>query len=157
MQKQTIDGHEFEFEIADETFKGGDAVPFYVKTLDGTEYDKYHVVIGKGEKNNPILPHIAAICLNKMDACMIAAAINIAKEVANAPKIPVSLKELAKQSRESAEKMGWDIAKAEAKMDELINEGKSKDEVLKYMQEHMMDFRKPDTPEVDAPKTAEEW
>ena len=157
MQKQTIDGHEVEFELVDENFPKDRVMPFYVKTLDGTEYDKYHVVIGEGEKNNPILPHIAAICLNKMDACMIAAAICIAKQVANAPKIPVSLKELAKRSRESAEKCGWDTAKAEAKMDELIKQGKSKEEVLKYMQEHMMDFRKPDAPEVDAPKSAEEW
>ena len=157
MQKQTIDGHEVEFEIADEMFKGGDAVPFYVKTLDGTEYDKYHVVIGKGEKNNPITPHIAAVCLNKMDACMIAAAISIAKEVANAQEIPVSLKELAKQSRESAEKMGCDTAKAEAKMDELIKEGKSPAEILAYMKEHKQDFKKPDAPKDDAPKSAEEW
>ena len=157
MQKQTIEGLEVEFEIADGTFKGGYAVPFYVKTLDGTEYDKYHVVIGKGEKDNPITPHIAAICMNKMDACMIAAAIGIAKDVADAPEIPVPLKELEAKSRELSEKKGWDIKKVEAKINELIEQGKSKEEVLAYMKEHISDFRKPDAPKVDAPKKAEEW
>ena len=67
------------------------------------------------------------------------------------------LSELKRISGEIAERRGWDIKKAEAKMDELMAQGKSKDEVLAYMKEHMMDFRKTDAPKDDAPKSAEEW
>lgn len=40
----------------------------------------------------------------------------------------------------------------EAKIDELIKQGKTHAEILAYMNEHKWDFKKP-----DAPKKAEEW
>lgn len=163
MQKQTIDGHEVEFELADEGFPKGRVMPFYVKTLDGAEYDKYHVVIGKTENKedqpkNPIDRHICAICLIKQDALMITAAIRIAKQFADATPVPLgTIKEAAKTARENAKRSGWDVDAAEAKMDELIKAGKSPAEILAYMKEHKGDFKKPDAPKDDAPKSAEEW
>ena len=163
MQKQTIDGHEVEFELADENFPKDRVMPFYIKTLDGTEYDKYHVVIGKTDNEadipkHPIDGHICAICLVKQDATMVAASIRMAKQIADAKDVADgALKKLGEKAREMAERRGWDIKKAEAKMDELMAQGKSKDEVLAYMKEHMDDFKKPDAPTTDKPKTAEEW
>lgn len=163
MQKQTIDGHEVEFELADENFPKDRVMPFYVKTLDGVEYDKYHVVIGKTEKDedipkNPIDGHICAICLIKQDAMMVTAAIRMAKKFADIHEVATGdMKEVAKTAREKAKSNGWDVDKAEAKMDELIKQGKSPAEILAYMNEHKADFKKPDTPKDDAPKSAEEW
>lgn len=162
MQKQTIDGHEVEFELADENFPKDRVMPFYVKTLDGTEYDKYHVVIGKTENEadipkHPIDGHICAICLVKEDAMMVSAAIRMAKRLADAHEVTTGvLKKVGEKAREKAERSGWDVDKAEAKMDELIKQGKSSAEIVAYMKEHMDDFKKPDAPK-DAPKTAEEW
>ena len=158
MQKQTIDGHEVEFELADENFPKDRVMPFYVKTLDGTEYDKYHVVIGKTENEadipkNPIDGHICAICLIKQDAMMVAAAIRMAKRFADIHEVATGeLKKASETARENAKRSGWDVDAAEAKMDELIKQGKSAAEVLAYMKEHNQDFKKP-----DAPKKAEEW
>lgn len=161
MQKQTIDGHEVEFELADENFPKDRAMPFHVKTLDGQEYDKWHVVIapkGKEHPDNPIDGHICAICLIKQDAMMVAAAVNIARQVAETEKgFTERLEALKETSAAIARRSGWDIDQAEAKMDELIKAGKSKEEIIAFFKEHMSDFRKPDAPKDDAPKTAEEW
>ena len=161
MQKQTIDGHEVEFELADEKLPIDRLMPFYVKTLDGSEYDKYHVVLGKTEKDvpkDPIDGHIVAICLTKEDAMMVTAAIRMAKRFADIHEVATGdMKEVAKTARENAKRSGWDVDKAEAKMDELIKQGKSPAEVLEYMKEHKQDFKKPDAPKDDAPKSAEEW
>ena len=156
MQKQTIDGHEVEFELADENFPKDRVMPFYVKTLDGSEYDKYHVVIGKKGTDvpeHPIDGHICAICLIKEDAMMVTAAIRMAKRFADMDEaVRGDMKEAAKTARENAKRSGWDVDAAEAKMDELIKQGKSPAEILAYMKEHKQDFKKP-----DAPKKAEEW
>lgn len=133
-------------------------MPFYVKTLDGTEYDKYHVVIGKTESEadipkNPIDGHICAICLIKQDAMMVVAAIRMAKRFADTHEAAMGkLKEVAAKAREKAESSGYDVDKAEAKMDELIKQGKSSAEIVAYMKEHIDECKKP-----DAPKKAEEW
>lgn len=162
MQKQTIGGHEVEFELADENFPKDRVMPFYVKSIDGSEYDKYHVVIGKTEQDVPEDPilggHICAICLIKQDAMMVASVIRIAKKFADMHEVVTGdMKEAAKTARENAKRSGWDVDKAEAKMDELINEGKSSAEILAYMKEHKQDFKKPDAPKDGAPKSAEEW
>jgi len=161
MQKQTINGHEVEFELADENFPKDRVMPFYVKSIDGSEYNKYHVVIGKTEQSvpeNPIDGHICAICLIKQDAMMVTAALRIAKKFADIHEVATGdIKEAAKTARENAKRSGWDVDKAEAKMDELIKEGKSPAEILAYMKEHKQDFKKPDAPKDDAPKSAEEW
>lgn len=162
MQKQTIDGHEVEFELADENFPKDRVMPFYVKSLDGSEYDKYHVVIGKTDKDVPEDPilggHICAICLEKQDAMMVTAAIRMAKRFADLHEVVTGdIKKDVETARENAKRSGWDVDKAEAKMDELIKQGKSSAEILAYMKEHKADFKKPDAPEADAPKSAEEW
>ena len=159
MHKQTIDGHEFEFELVDENFPKNRIMPFYVKTIDGKEYDKYHVVLGKTENDTPESPvdgHICAICLEKEDVLMVTAAISIAKRFAEM-RDNGDMKKSAQEARERAKRSGWDVDKAEAKMDELIKEGKSSAEILAYMEEHKWDFKKPDAPKDDAPKSAEEW
>lgn len=161
MQKQTIGGHEVEFELADENFPKDRVMPFYVKSLDGSEYDKYHVVIGKTKGDtpeNPIDGHICAICLIKEDAIMVTAAIRMAKRLADIHEVATGdIKKDAETAREKAKSNGWDVDKAEAKMDELIKQGKSIAEILAYMNEHKADFKKPDAPKDDAPKSAEEW
>lgn len=164
MQKQIIDGHEVEFELADENFPKDRVMPFYVKSLGGSEYDKYHVVIGKTENDipeNPIDGHVCAICPIKEDALMVTAAIRTAKRFVDLHEAAIGdmkdLKEAAKTARERAKRRGWDVDKAEAKMDELIKQGKSPSEILAYMNEHVADFKKPDAPKDDAPKSAEEW
>lgn len=161
MQKQTIDGHEVEFELADENFPKDRVMPFYVKSLDGSKYDKYHVVIGKKGTDvpeHPIDGHICAICLEKQDALMVTAAIRMAKRHADIHEVVTGdIKKDAETAREKAKSNGWDVDKAEAKMDELIKQGKSLAEILAYMNEHKQDFKKPDAPEADAPKKAEEW
>ena len=161
MQKQTIGGHEVEFELADENFPKDRVMPFYVKTLDGDEYDKYLVVIGKTDKDipeHPIDGHICAICLVKQDAIMVAASIRMAKRLADTHETTMGkLKEVAAKARERAESSGYDVEKAEAKMDELIKQGKSSAEIVAYMKEHIDEYKKPDAPTTDKPKTAEEW
>lgn len=164
MQKQTIDGHEVEFELVDENFPKDRVMAFYVKTLDGDEYDKCHVVIGKTENDTPEHPidgHICAICLEKQDALMITAAIRMAKRFADIHEVVTGdmedRKKVVQGAREKAKRNGWDVDKAEAKMDELIKQGKSAAEVIAYMNEHKADFKKPDAPKADAPKKAEEW
>lgn len=156
MQKQTIDGHEVEFELIGEDLPKDGVMPFYVKTLDGSEYDKCHVVIGKTENDTPEHPidgHICAICLERQDAVMITAAIRIAKHFADVHEVATGeLKKVSETARENAKRRGWDVDAAEAKMDELIKQGKSAAEILAYMKEHKSDFKKP-----DAPKSAEEW
>ena len=161
MHKQTIDGHEVEFELADENFPKNSIIPFYVKNIDGKEYDKYHVVLGKTEKDedipkSPIDGHICAICLTREDSLMVAASIRIAKSVAEMSGNG-DMKKAAQTVRERAKSVGWDVDKAEAKIDELIKQGKSNSEILAYMNEHKWDFKKPDAPKDDAPKSAEEW
>ena len=154
MQKQTIDGHEVEFELADENFPKDRVMPFYVKTLDGTEYDKYHVVIGKTDKDipeHPIDGYICAICLVKEDAMMVAAAIRMAKRFADTHEAAMGkLEEVAAKAREKAESSGYDVEKAEAKMDELIKQGKSGAEIVAYMNEHIDEYKKP-------VKSSDEW
>lgn len=161
MQKQTIDGHEVEFELVDENFPKDRVMAFYVKTLDGSEYDKCHVVIGKTENDTPEHPidgHICAICLERQDAVTITAAIRMAKRFADIHEVVMGdKKEVAAKSRERAKRDGWDVDKAEAKMDELIKQGKSSSEIVEYMNEHKADFKKTDAPKADAPKKAEEW
>jgi hypothetical protein len=162
MQKQTIDGHEVEFELADENFPKDRVMPFYVKSIDGSEYDKYLVVIGKAKGDtpeNPIDGYICAICLKKQDAMMVTAAIRIAEKVADIHDEVATgdMKEAAKTVRERAKRSGWDVDKAEAKMDELIKQGKSFSEIVEYMNEHKADFKKPDAPKADAPKKTGEW
>lgn len=161
MQKQTIDGHEVEFELADENIPKDRAMPFYVKSIDGSEYDKYHVVIGKKGTDvpeNPIDGHICAICLERQDAMMVTAAIRMAKRFADMHEsVTGDIKKDAETARENAKRSGWDVDKAEAKMDELIKQGKSPSEILAYMDEHRADFKKPDAPNDDTPKSAEEW
>lgn len=156
MQKQTIDGHEVEFELADEKFPTDRLMPFYVKTLDGAEYDKYHVVLGKTNSDipkNPVDGHIVAICLTKEDALMVTAAIRMAKRFADVSEaFDGKMKDVTATARENAKRNGWDVDSAEAKMNELIKQGKSPSEILAYMKEHKQDFKKP-----DAPKSAEEW
>ena len=160
MQKQTIDGHEVEFELADEKFPTDRLMPFYVKTLDGAKYDKYHVVLGKTDSEadipkNPIDGRIVAICLTKEDALMVTAAIRMAKRFADMSEAfdgKVKVKDMTATARENAKRNGWDVDKAKAKIDELLKQGKSAAEVLAYMKEHKSDFKKP-----DAPKSAEEW
>lgn len=159
MHKQTIDGHEVEFELADENFPKSRLMPFYVKTIDGKEYDKYHVVLGKTEGDTPENPmdgHVCAICLTRGDSMLVAASIRIAKSFAEMSGNG-EMKKAAQTARERAKSSGWDVDKAEAKMDELIKEGKSSAEILAYMEEHMLDFKKPNAPKDDAPKSAEEW
>lgn len=100
MQKYTENGHEFEFELADEKFPTDRLMPFYVKTLDGAECDKYHVVLGKTDSDipkNPVDGHIVAICLTKEDALMVTAAIRIAKSFADISEVTGGdMKEVAK-------------------------------------------------------------
>lgn len=158
MQKYTENGHEFEFELADEKFPTDRLMPFYVKTLDGAEYDKYHVVLGKTDSEadipkNPVDGHIVAICLTKEDALMVTAAIRMAKRFSDMSEaFDGKMKDVTTTARENAKRNGWDVDAAEAKMDELIKQGKSPSEILAYMKEHKSDFKKP-----DAPKSAEEW
>ena len=159
MHKQTIDGHEVEFELADENFPKSRLMPFYVKTIDGKEYDKYHVVLGKTEGDTPENPmdgHVCAICLTRGDSLLVAASIRIAKSFAETSGIG-DMKKEAEDAREKAKRRGWDVDKAEAKIDELIKQGKRPAEILAYMKEHEDDFKKPDAPDTDTQKSAEEW
>lgn len=165
-ETKTIDGIEVEFEI-DEKFEAhnehGVASVFHVTKMNGSEQDTWHVCVGNKVSEKPDSPlntektHVVCVCLEHTDALLVASSINIAYTVTNTEKAGVGLSELKRISGEIAERNGWDIKKAEAKMDELIAQGKSKDEVLAYMKEHISDFRKPDAPKVDAPKSAEEW
>ena len=73
----------------------------------------------------------------------------------------MSCKDILKNAKSSIDeklrKDGYDIEAMEAKMNELINAGKSTEEILKYMNEHRSDFivKKPDANPTDDSK--ERW
>jgi len=166
-ETKTIDNIEVEFEI-DEKFEAhnehGVASVFHITKMNGDDYNAWHVCVGSEVSVKPDCPlntkktHVVCVCTEHTDALLVASSINIAYAVTNTGKvIDGKLAELKRVSGEIAERNGWDVKKAEAKMDELMAQGKSKEEIIAFFKEHMSDFRKPDAPKDDAPKSAEEW
>ena len=92
------------------------------------------------------------MCPRLEDAQAIVCAMGIAKSVLD-NAVGKAKDSMGRRLRE----IGYDLAAMEAKMDELMNEGKSTKEISEYMFAHRSDFlvKKPDVKQTDDSK--ERW
>ena len=161
MAKKNLCGVEIEY-AEDREFHDGIFHCYGPHVVNGekVENDNYNFVTIESDDGSRI--NIVAMCPRLEDAHAIVRAMGIAKSVVdNAMGIAKSVVDnavgKAKDSRDRLREVGYDLAAMEAKMDELMNEGKSPKEVSAYMFAHRSDFRtkKPDAKPTDDSK--ERW
>ncbi len=129
------------------TFKRGEFMAVQVEPIEGIENTVKQVEWWVVHAKSP-LP--VCICWEFNAAKMIASALHVADEVAD------TLAKV-KDKCDKAVSKTHDVKKIQDKMTELLNEGKSEEEVFKWMQEHEEDFRLPEA-KVDKPEVKrEDW
>lgn len=129
------------------TFKQGEFMAVQVEPIEGIENTVKQVEWWVVHVKSP-LP--ICICWEFNAAKMIASAIHVAGEIAD------TLAKV-KDKCDKAVSKTHDVKKTQDKITELLNEGKSKDEAFKWMQEHEEDFRLPEA-KVDKPEVKrEDW
>ena len=146
MKESNIGGKTFQYEkIMPERFKKG-ACAFRIS--ESGHDDTWFVVVPHSLKEaiegveieSPTDGHIAAFCMSKEDALMIASSICLATSAANVTKI---VKEVAeRKTKELADKLDYDLDALEAEVKRLKAEGKSPKEVEEIMKPRMDEFRK---------------
>ena len=150
MAKKNLCGVEIEY-AEDREFHDGIFHCYGPHVVNGekVENDNYNFVTIESDDGSRI--NIVAMCPRLEDAHAIVRAMGIAKSVVDNTVGKV------KDSMDRLREVGYDLAAMEAKMDELMNEGKSPKEVSAYMFAHRSDFRtkKPDAKPTDDSK--ERW
>ena len=146
MKEVNIGGKTFQDEkIMPERFKKG-ACAFRVNESDhddtwcGVVPHTLKEAMEGVEIESPNDGHIAAFCMSKEDALMIASSINLATSTANVTKI---VKEaIDRKTKELADKLDYDLDALEAEVKRLKAEGKSPKEVEEILKPRMDEFRK---------------
>ena len=146
MKEVNIDGKTFQYEkVMPERFKKG-ACAFHVK--ESGSGDTWFVVVPHSLKEaiegveieSPTDGHIAAFCMSKEDALMIASSICLATSTANVTKI---VKEAVdRKTKDLADKLDFDLDALEAEVKKLRVEGKSLKEVDEILKPRMEEFKK---------------
>lgn len=140
MAKKNLCGVEIEY-AEDNEFHDGMFHCYGARTVNGKNdsNDKTNnfvtVESGDGE-----CAKVIAMCPDFADAKAIVCAMGIAKSVVD------NAVGKAKDSMGRLREIGYDLAATEAKVNELMNEGKTLEEILEYMLAHHSDFlvKKPD-------------
>lgn len=150
MAKKNLCGVEIEY-AEDREFHDGMFHCYGPHVVNGekVENDNHNFVTIESDDGSCI--NIVAICPRLEHAYAIVCAMGIAKSVVD------DAVGKAKDSVGRLREIGYDLAAMEAKMDELMNEGKSPKEVSEYMFAHRSDFhaKKPDAKPADDSK--ERW
>ena len=146
MKEVNIGGKTFQYEkIMPELFKKG-ACAFRVNESDHN--DTWLVVVPHTIKEamegveieSPNDGRIAAFCMSKEGALMIASSINLATSTANVTRI---VKEAVdRKTKDLADKLNYDLDALEAEVKRLKAEGKSPKEVEEILKPRMDEFRK---------------
>ena len=146
MKEVNIGGKTFQYEkIMPERFKKG-ACAFRVNESDHD--DTWFVVVPRTLKEamegveieSPNDGHIAAFCMSKEDALMIASSINISTSTANVTRI---VKEAVdRKTKDLADKLNYDLDALEAEVKRLKAEGKSPKEIEEILKPRMDEFMK---------------
>ena len=159
MAKKNLCGVEIEY-AEDKEFHDGMFHCYGALTVNGKNYpnDKTNNFVTI-ESEDGKCTRVIAMCPDFCDAKAIVCAMGIAKRMVDSKEM--SFKYILKNAKSSIDeklrKDGYDIEVMEAKMNELINAGKSTEEILKYMNEHRSDFivKKPGAKPTDDSK--ERW
>ena len=146
MKEVNIGGKTFQYEkIMPERFKKG-ACAFHIKDSDsdGTwivviPYTLKEAIEGVAIES-PNDGHIAAFCMSKEDALIIASSINLATSAANITS--VVKEEVDRKTKDLADKLNYDLDALEAEVKRLKAEGKSPKEVEEILKPRMDEFRK---------------
>ena len=159
MAKKNLCGVEIEY-AEDKEFHDGMFHCYGARTVNGKNdpNDKTNNFVTI-ESEDGKCAKVIAMCPDFWDAKAIVCAMGITKKLMDSKEM--SFKDILKNAESSIDeklrKDGYDIEAMEAKMNELINAGKSTEEILKYMNEHRSDFivKKPDANPTDDSK--ERW
>ena len=150
MNEMKMGGKTFLYEkVMPEQFNKG-ACAFHVKDTDGTE--SWWVVVPPTLKaqiegvviDSPEDGHVAAFCINKQDALMIASSISISAGIARSIQSIVkdAKEEIVRKTKELANKFDLDLDALGAEVMRLKNEGKSVKEVKEILEPRMKEFIK---------------
>lgn len=159
MAKKNLCGVEIEY-AEDKGFHNGMFHCYGATTVEGKHdpNDKTNNFVTV-ESEDGKCAKVIAMCPDFDDAKAIVCAMGIAKKLMDA-KVG-SLNDILENARsgmgERLRKEGYDIEMMENKMKELLDSGKSTEEIMKYMTEHRSDFctKKPDAKPTDDSK--ERW
>lgn len=151
MNEMKMGGKTFLYEkVMPEQFNKG-ACAFHVKDTDGDE-NCWWVVVPPTLKaqiegvviDSPKDGHVAAFCMNRQDALMIASSICISAGMARS--IPGIVKdvneEIGRKAKELADKFNFDLDALGAEVKRLKDEGKSMKEVEEILKPRMEEFMK---------------
>ena len=146
MNEMKMGGKTFLYEkVMPEQFNKG-ACAFHIKDTDGDE--SWWVVVPPTLKaqiegvviDSPEDGHIAAFCMNRQDALMIASSICIAASLASIPS--VVNEEIGRKTKELAEELELNLDALEAEVKKLKAEGKSMKEVEEIIKPRIEEFRR---------------
>lgn len=149
MNEMKIGGKTFLYEkVMPEQFNKG-ACAFHVKDTDGDE--SWWVVVPPTLKaqiegvviDSPEDGRIAAFCMNKQDALMIASSICISADMTRSIHgIVKDVEGVGRKAEELADKFNFDLDALGAEVKRLKDEGKSMKEVEEILKPRMEEFRK---------------